>query len=123
MSEKILSEEEVQRLLVGVTVVRTLTGGLNRNIDWVIVAKLFPDLTQAFLNKKWASVATRFRNQMDKLQSDFQEAFLAAYEKNEVPPIDYDNLVDYDWPRVVEWALKVVDVPEYVLVFLVRNLY
>ena len=111
--DAVLSEQDIQKLLVAVTVVRSLTGGLARSIDWVIVAGLFPHLTRLFLNRKWATIATRFRSQMDKLQADFQEAFLAAYEKNEVPALDYDNLVNYDWARLVDWAMKTLDVPEY----------
>ena len=110
--DAVLSEQDVQKLLIAVTVVRSLTGGLARSIDWVIVAGLFPHLTRLFLNRKWATIATRFRSQMDKLQADFQEAFLAAYEKHEVPAIDYDDLVNYDWARLVDWAMKNLDVPE-----------
>jgi hypothetical protein len=107
----VMTEADVQRLVVGVTVVRTLTGGIDRNIDWVIVATLFPHLDQSFINKKWGPIAAKFRLQMDRLQSDFQEAFLSAYQAGVVPQIDYDNLLNYNWNALVDWAQTNLDVP------------
>ena len=107
-----MTEADAVKLLIAVTVVRALTGGINRNIDWVIVAQAFPEYDRAFLNKKWNTVGLKYRGQMEKLQMNFQESFIAAYESNVIPPIDYDNLVGYDWEWLVEWALNNVEIPE-----------
>ncbi|KAI9801614.1 MAG: hypothetical protein M1825_003293 [Sarcosagium campestre] len=106
-----MTEEEIRTLLTAIVVVRTLTGGVGKSIDWVIVAILFPAYDRAFLQKKWNSFKNRFRGQMDRLQADFQRAYLAAYDAAEVPSIDYDNLLSYDWPGIVAWAQNVLDVP------------
>ena len=106
-----MTEADEQKLIVGVTVIRTLTGGLNRSIDWVLVARLFPHLDQAILNKRWPPLGQKYKAQLEKLQSDFQEAFIAAYRESVVPPIDYDNLMDYDWQWLVGWAEQQLDIP------------
>ncbi|KAI9834287.1 MAG: RNA polymerase III transcription initiation factor complex subunit [Phylliscum demangeonii] len=95
----------------GITVVRTLTGGLDRCVDWVIVAKLFPDFNAVFLNRAWSPIWAQLKSELEKLQYEFQEAFLKAYAAGVVPPIDYDNLLEYDWRKVVKWALKTLHLP------------
>lgn len=110
-----MTEADVQRLVVAVTVVSTLTGGIDRHIDWVLVARAFPQsqYEAVDLRKKWAPLVKKYKGQLDKLQADFQEAYITAYESGEVDPIDYDDLVHYDWEGLVQWALNILDIPEY----------
>jgi transcription factor C subunit 3 len=45
------------------------------------------------------------------MQSDFQERFAEAYENDQVPRIDYENLDAYDWEWVVNWAQNQLEIP------------
>jgi transcription factor C subunit 3 len=40
------------------------------------------------------------------LTEKFRRAFLKAYEDNEVPPIDFDNVLAYDWKSLIKWTTK-----------------
>jgi len=104
-----MSTKEETRLIVAVCVLRTVTGGLDQNIDWVLVATLFGNYSMNFLTKRWASLLQKKRAMIEKLIGDFQDAFLVAYQKGEIPPINYDKLVEYDWGWLVDWAMKKVD--------------
>lgn len=104
-----MTEAEDARLIVGVCVLRTLTGGLDQNIDWILVSTLFKTFSMNFLTKRWTALFQKKRVVIEKLMVDFQEAFLPAYKNGEVPPLDYDNLVAYDWNWLVDWAMKNLD--------------
>jgi hypothetical protein len=101
-----MSNQEEARLLVAVIVVMTLTGGVDKSIDWALVCGLFPEYAAHHLRKTWARMFKNQKALIDILAPKFQDTFLAAYEAGEVPKIDYDHLVDYDWGKVVDWAMK-----------------
>ena len=109
---KSLGENGEERLLTAVTVIRALTGGLDKRIDWVLVAKVFePTYTQMFVHSRWSHTLQKFKLILPKMESDFQSIFARAYEEGTVPAIDYDNLENYDWKWLVEWTMDNVDTP------------
>ena len=100
-----LNAEWEKRLMIAVIVVRTLTGGVEQNIDWVLISKIFPPaFNEKFLHQRWTYILQKYRPQVDKLQEDFQGIFIPAYEDGHVPPLDYDNLEEYDWEWLVDWS-------------------
>ena len=109
---KSLGDNGEERLLTAVTVIRALTGGLDKHIDWVLVAKVFePTYTQMFVHSRWSLTLQKYKLVLPKMESDFQNIFASAYEEGTVPAIDYDNLGDYDWKWLVEWTMANVDTP------------
>lgn len=105
-----MTRDDEERLLAAVVAIRTITGGIEKNPDWVLIARLFqPFYSQMYIQKKWAYVLQRYRLQMDQIQANFQEKFAKAYEDNRIPTIDFDNLEDYDWDWLVEWTLDNID--------------
>lgn len=105
-----LSMEEERRLLVAVTVIRTLVGGVDRNIDWALVSRLFePKYTQFYIQKRWSHVLHRYRLQVDRIQVEFQNHFAKAYEDGTVPPLDYDDIESYNWDWIVDWAMETIE--------------
>ena len=110
---KYLSTATVRRILTAVVVVRTITGGLERNIDWVLINQIFEDqYGPDFIHARWGNLFQKNRLHVEKMQADFQEIFIQAYEDNAVPPIDYDNLQNYDWAWLVDWAQKQLELPD-----------
>ncbi|KAJ5328473.1 hypothetical protein N7452_008863 [Penicillium brevicompactum] len=100
-----LSDELVRNIMIAIVAVRVLAGGAeSRVIDWQLVAKAFPDQDSTLIDSRARQVLNKNRLQMAKMQRDFQEKFLEAYAKDEVPRLDYYDLESYDWPAVVEWA-------------------
>ncbi|KAK2882492.1 hypothetical protein FQN49_000291 [Arthroderma sp. PD_2] len=105
-------EKVAQRLMVAMVVVRTLAGGLEgRMVEWSLIAPLFPEYTPKFVHDRGRSLTGKHRLQLLKMQSDFQEKFADAYEKGEVPPINFENLESYDWEWIVEWASMNLEEP------------
>ena len=101
-----LGDDGEERLLTAVMVIRTLTGGLDKHIDWVLVAKVFePAYTQMFIHSRWSHTLQKHKLILPQMESNFENIFLSAYEDGTVPPIDYDNLEDYDWKWLVEWTM------------------
>ncbi|KAI9890982.1 MAG: hypothetical protein M1814_003483 [Vezdaea aestivalis] len=103
---KHLTPDLIERLTFAVIVIRTLTGGIERHIDWVLISSLFPDYTQDFIIRRWPSIFQRSRAQIEQMQTDFQDEFLRAYGEKTVPVIDFDDLLAYDWMWLIEWAME-----------------
>ena len=109
---KSLGENGEERLLTAVMVIRALTGGLDKRIDWVLVAKVFePTYSQMFVHSRWSLTLQKYKLVLPKMESDFQSIFASAYEEGTVPALDYDNLENYDWKWLVEWTMANVDRP------------
>ena len=109
---KSLGENGEERLLTAVMVIRALTGGLDKRIDWVLVAKVFePTYTQMFVHSRWNTTLQKYKLVLPKMESDFKSIFASAYEEGTVPAIDYDNLEGYDWKWLIEWTMTNVDRP------------
>lgn len=104
--------ERARRIMTAVTVIRTLIGGIQQNIDWVLVAQALPPAyTQESINIEWEKVRKAYTNQVQQMESEFQALFLKAYSEDLVPPIDYDNLHAYDWAWLVEWTIENLGAP------------
>ncbi|KAI3396173.1 hypothetical protein diail_376 [Diaporthe ilicicola] len=88
--------------------VSTLLGGINKAMDWGIMMRIFPDSKLSNLRKFWATIKKEREGFIQNLTAKFQEDFLEAYENGDLPPIDFDKALEYDWPRLVKWTLALV---------------
>lgn len=105
-----------KKLILAVIVVRTLTGGLDQNIDWSLVMAALPGKpSNRFkrLSNPWSFFKQNYGNEIDKMQEDFEERFLEAVENGELPLVNSDDPGSYDWLRLVEWADKAVETPSF----------
>lgn len=111
----LFTEAQIQRFIMTVVVVRTLTGGLDRLMNWVMVHSLFlpgAGMEREFLRKRWNSVYIARKAFIMRLQTDFQEAYIRAYEDGIIPSIDYDADINlYPWTTVIDWALENMHTP------------
>ncbi len=111
-----LDAHEETQLLTSVMVIRSITGGLEKRIDWALVGKVFePNRDLGFIRGSWGHVLQRYKAGLDRMETDFQELFLKAYEKGTIPAIDYDNLIGYDWKWLVEWTMGNINGPIHTL--------
>ena len=100
-----MSEKEEQRLIYAVVVVKTLTGGLEQIVNWGLVHQVFHyKFDPNYCRHRWVFLRPKLGGTADKLQVEFQKLFPEAYERGEVPPIDFVEPEKYDWIKVVEWA-------------------
>lgn len=99
--------DDERRLVVAVLIVRTLTGGLNKRVDWVLVNRIFGSIYEPdFPFKRWSYLRFKFRHVIPGMEANFQEQFAEAYEEGSIPVLDFENLQEYDWKWLFEWTLE-----------------
>lgn len=104
-----MSEAAIYRLTVAIVVIRTLSGGLDKHIDWNIVTQVFPDEDPDFIRDRWRTIRTKFRRDVAALTENLQDRFCSAYVEGEVPDLDFDDIYNNDWEGIVEWAVQSLD--------------
>ncbi|TGJ80815.1 hypothetical protein E0Z10_g7944 [Xylaria hypoxylon] len=112
-----LGSTREDELLAACVVFRTLLGGLDRNLDIGLLLKHFPGMSLSAIKKFWPRVSRERKSYVQALTVKFQLAFLGAYENGKIPPLDYDDVENYDWPRLILWTTQLetheeVDLPE-----------
>ena len=112
-----LGSKREDELLAACVVFRTLLGGLDRNLDIGLLLKHFPGMSLSALKKFWPRVSRERKSYVQALTAKFHSGFLKAYESGKLPPLDYDNIENYDWPRLILWTTQLetheeVDLPE-----------
>lgn len=94
-----------EALTVAFVAVRMLLGGSNKVIDWGLIRKLFPDQTIEDLRRFWIRLSKERVHFLTSFTEKFQDEFLSAYENDELPPLDYNNILGYDWQQLIEWGI------------------
>lgn len=101
---KKLSRSQILEIAVAVVVVRALTGGIERSIDWSLVMRCLPDADEKLTQGRWRTMANKYRREIDALGDTFNSKYLRAYERDEVPPLDFNDLESHDWQALMRWA-------------------
>ena len=100
-----LHEGLIRKYMAAIVAVRTLAGGnQGSNVDWDLIPLAFPDTAPDRAVQIARSILGKNRMEIHKMQHDFRERYILAYQQDKVPPIDYRHLAGYDWKTVVEWA-------------------
>jgi len=96
-------------LALAIALVSLLCGGLSMNqIKWDIVSHAMNfERDGQTLKGRWATVEPKIKGWMNNAIAALREPFLAAYEKSELPTVDFLNLERTDWPTLFDWAKKV----------------
>lgn len=88
--------------------VSTLLGGINKAMDWGVLMRIFPDSKLSNLRKFWATIKKERQGFIHNLTAKFQDDFLEAYENGDLPSINFDKPLEYDWLRLIKWTLALV---------------
>ncbi|KAB2576400.1 Transcription factor tau subunit sfc3 [Lasiodiplodia theobromae] len=109
----VISTADTKRLLYAMVVVQSLLGGIEGYTSWDQIRKIFRtherwDLT-SFRNR-WVWLKTRCAEVVENLFDEFQQAYLLAYECGDIPPINYDNVEEYDWDGIVKWTMQNISI-------------
>jgi transcription factor C subunit 3 len=94
-------------LLTAFIVVRVLLGGADKAIDWGILLHIFPNTRLASLRKFWATACKEQRPHIKKLTRDVQERLIEGFESQELPMIDFEDPIHYDWRTLTKWAIRI----------------
>lgn len=86
--------------------IRVLLGGVEKVIDWGLMMRLFPDVKLSALRKFWGHMRKTRSFYIEATTELFQDNFLEAYEEGELPPLNYDDVLAYDWRRLIRWTLN-----------------
>lgn len=111
-NQYIIPKEDEDSLLIAIIIVRTIFGGWDRKIDWGLVQTAIPKHNAITLQKRWPRVREIHKTHMKKLQAEFEQMFLEAYEKGQLPPFNPMDSSTFDLPYVVTWFRENLELPE-----------
>ncbi|KAF4453996.1 hypothetical protein F53441_3380 [Fusarium austroafricanum] len=100
------NKEVEERLLAALIAVRVLLGGADKSVDWGLLLKLFPNLALKDIRRFWIDTRREQGAYVRKLTKDFQDRFIVAYSKNELPEFDFEDPMDYDWDSLIDWTIE-----------------
>ncbi|KAJ3498793.1 hypothetical protein NLG97_g862 [Lecanicillium saksenae] len=93
-------------LVAAFVVIRSLLGGVDKVIDWGLLAALFPTVGLPSLRRFWARIRKEKASFLSKATQDFQESFIIAIQNDEITIPDYERPLDYDWKSLIQWAMR-----------------
>ncbi|KAG6003544.1 hypothetical protein E4U21_001906 [Claviceps maximensis] len=94
-------------LIAAFIAVRTLMGGADKSIDWGLLMFVFPNAGLQRLRKFWDACRKQQGPFVSTLTRAFQERYLTAVERGDVPMIDFDNPERYDWAGLIRWTVAI----------------
>lgn len=102
--------KDVQRLIVAVALVTTLCGGVRPDrFPWNVVAHAMGFRYDAqFYRRRWDHFKRYRQHEVDNLRKHVRDTLPAAYERDELPRIDFQTLSNTDWPSLVGWVEETV---------------
>ena len=99
-----LPQDQAHRIGIVFAVVKVLAGGLDRYVDFKLVARLLPEESETLLRERWKVLSTRYNNDIDALIQDVQIKYLDALADDRVPSVNFDDLQNTNWEGILAWA-------------------
>ncbi|KAK5939058.1 hypothetical protein PMZ80_008361 [Knufia obscura] len=99
-----IPKDQAHRLGIVFALVKVLAGGLDRYLDFKLVARLVPEESESVLKERWSVLSTRYNHDVDALIEDVQIKYLDALADDRVPSVNFDNLESTDWEGILAWA-------------------
>lgn len=101
-----LADADGNELVAAFVVIRSLLGGVDKVIDWGLLAHLFPTVGLPSLRRFWARIRKEKASFLSKATHDFQESLVAAIQADEIAIPDYERPLEYDWEGLIRWAMR-----------------
>ncbi|WPH02099.1 Hypothetical protein R9X50_00495400 [Acrodontium crateriforme] len=104
------SFKDVDRLVTAIALVRCICGGIQMHrMNWDLIAHALSFRYEGnFLRQRWSYFRNVHEGNVQRVQAALREPFLAAYEKGELPIINFQNLAATDMPALFDWVETVV---------------
>jgi hypothetical protein len=109
----IIQPDVARRLLFAVIAVRTLAGGLDTTIKWPFINTIFashPHYDLLTFKARWQRMYNNHKDLIVRLTRDFQDTFILAYHRSEVPKFNTSEMMNYDWNALIDWAVRTIQV-------------
>lgn len=102
--------KDADRLVIAFALVAAVCGGLRvEGINWTLIAHALGfRYDGAFLRRRWDHCKRTRKVDVDRLREAIHEPFLAAYEDDDFPRVDFQNLNNTDWPALFDWVQATV---------------
>lgn len=101
--------DDTDELLAAFVAVRALLGGIEKRIDWGILATLFPHIGAEGLREHWQRLSQEYGHYIETYTQDFHDRFLEAYEKGDLPTLDFGEPSSYDWGSLISWTMDIAN--------------
>ena len=98
---------DTNRLFAAFIATRALLGGVDKLIDWGLLAELFSSLTLHQLRKFWHRIRRSEKARITTATQNFQTKIISAFHSGQLPMIDFDNIRNYDWNRLLDWTMLI----------------
>ncbi|KAF4507567.1 hypothetical protein G6O67_004053 [Ophiocordyceps sinensis] len=98
--------EDSAELMAAFIAVRSLLGGAEKAIDWGLLVNIFPNLGLTYLRKFWADARKEQAAYISSFTRVFQERLIKALDEEELPMIDFENTLKYDWDNLIQWTVQ-----------------
>ncbi|TGZ83339.1 hypothetical protein EX30DRAFT_394559 [Ascodesmis nigricans] len=108
-----IPREDEDTLLIAVLIIRMLFGDRDRKIRWDLVQKALPHHPMSNLRGRWPRVRDTYRKYLKRIETEFENLYLEAYDRGELPPIDLSRPSRFDVPLHVNWFRKSFTMPEF----------
>jgi hypothetical protein len=109
-----IPKEDEDTLLIAVIIVRTIFGNVDRKINWNLIQKAMPQHEPVVFQRRWPRVRDMHKTHLKKLQSEFEEMYLEAYAKGQLPSINLQQPMSFDLTHHIKWFRDNLELPEYV---------
>lgn len=98
--------KDADRLVIAFALVAAICGGLRvEGINWTLIAHALGfRYDGGFLRRRWDHFKRTRKGDVDKLREAIHEPFLAAYQDDDFPRVDFQNLNNTDWPALFDWV-------------------
>lgn len=105
-----ITEGEIWRLFVILVAESVLLSRQHHraNHDWSLIAKLFgkKDFDAYHLRTRWSNLKKRYAAGYQQMEREFEDLYLAAYERNEICRINYEDIKSFDWQSTITYMLE-----------------
>ncbi|KAF7195382.1 hypothetical protein HII31_03274 [Pseudocercospora fuligena] len=98
--------KDADKLVIAIALVAAVCGGINQDrLNWSLVAHALSFRYEGeFLRRRWSHYVRFRKTDVDALRAAILEPFLEAYEKNELPTVNFQDLGNTDWPSLFRWV-------------------
>jgi hypothetical protein len=94
-----------ERLIAAIALIMVTCGGINQGPSWSLISHALSFRYDGeFLRRRWNWIRGGRHVDLEQIRDAIREPFLIAYENDEIPRIDYQNLAATDWPALLDWV-------------------
>lgn len=107
--------KDSDRLVAAIALISVVCGGINQDrLNWGLVAHALSFRYEGeFLRRRWQHFVRFRRSDVEQLRNAIIEPFLEAYDKGELPRVNFQDIGNTDWPGLFHWMSEKIPLVEY----------